>query len=85
MAQLYQGLAAVPGVLLQTPADPDRRAGIVTFSIKGQDSVQIQKALMAERTICALRGAGVRFSPHFYTSEQLIDEAVQQVRRLAMH
>ena len=85
VAQLYQGLAAVPGVLLQTPADPDRRAGIVTFSIKGQDSVQIQKALMAERTICALRGAGVRFSPHFYTSEQLIDEAVQQVRRLAMH
>lgn len=30
-------------------------------------------------------GTGMRFSPHFYTSEQLIDEAVQQVRRLAMH
>ncbi|SMF44581.1 MULTISPECIES: aminotransferase class V-fold PLP-dependent enzyme [unclassified Pseudomonas] len=85
VAQLYEGLASVPGVVLHTPADPDRRAGIVTFSIKGQASVDIHKALMAERTICALRGGGVRFSPHFYTSEQLIDETVQQVRRLAMH
>ncbi|MNM87129.1 Isopenicillin N epimerase [compost metagenome] len=82
--QLLQGLAAIPGVQLHTPADPDKRAGIVTFSIDGHDSTQIYQALTAKRTICALRGAGVRFSPHFYSKERLIDEAVQQVRRLAM-
>ncbi|MFJ4054035.1 aminotransferase class V-fold PLP-dependent enzyme [Pseudomonas sp. NPDC089743] len=82
--QLHQGLAGIAGVQLHSPDTPQRRGGIVTFSICGQRSADIHRSLMAERTICALRGPGVRFSPHFYTSEQLIDEAVQQVRRLAM-
>ncbi|HDS1747967.1 MULTISPECIES: aminotransferase class V-fold PLP-dependent enzyme [Pseudomonas] len=82
--QLHQGLAGISGVQLHSPDSPARRGGIVTFSICGQNSADIHRSLTAERTICALRGPGVRFSPHFYTSEQLIDEAVQQVRRLAM-
>ncbi|MDZ3990576.1 hypothetical protein PspTeo4_02280 [Pseudomonas sp. Teo4] len=82
--QLYKGLAAIPGVRLHTPESPERRAGIITFSLQGRDSADIYQALSAERTICALRGSGVRFSPHFYTDERLIDETVQQVRRLAM-
>ncbi|MGE8388053.1 MAG: aminotransferase class V-fold PLP-dependent enzyme [Pseudomonas sp.] len=83
--QLHQGLASIPGVQLHSPDAAQRRAGIVTFSISGQDSAAIHRSLTAESTICALRGPGVRFSPHFYTNERLIDEAVQQVRRLAMH
>ncbi|AVD84206.1 aminotransferase class V-fold PLP-dependent enzyme [Pseudomonas sp. SWI6] len=82
--QLYQGLAAIPGVCLHTPAASQRRAGIVTISLKGRPSTELYQALSAERTICALRGGGVRFSPHFYTDERLIDETIQQVRRLAM-
>lgn len=82
--QLHQGLAGISGVQLHSPDSPARRGGIVTFSICGQNSADIHRSLTAERTICALRGPGVRFSPHFYTSEQLTDEAVQQVRRLAM-
>ncbi|WAB99553.1 aminotransferase class V-fold PLP-dependent enzyme [Pseudomonas putida] len=82
--QLHQGLAGIAGIQLHSPDTPQRRGGIVTFSICGQSNADIYRSLMAERTICALRGPGVRFSPHFYTSEQLIDEAVQQVRRLAM-
>jgi cysteine desulfurase/selenocysteine lyase len=82
--QLHQGLAGISGVQLHSSDSPARRGGIVTFSICGQNSADIHRSLTAERTICALRGPGVRFSPHFYTSEQLIDEAVQQVRRLAM-
>jgi cysteine desulfurase/selenocysteine lyase len=82
--QLHQGLAGIARVQLHSPDSPERRGGIVTFSISGQNSADIHRTLTAERTICALRGPGVRFSPHFYTSEQLIDEAVQQVRRLAM-
>lgn len=82
--QLLQGLASIPGVHLHSPVSPEKRAGIVTFSLAGQDSTAVYRSLMAEQTICALRGPGIRFSPHFYTSEQLIDEAVQQIRRLAM-
>lgn len=83
--QLLQGLASIPGVHLHSPVSPEKRAGIVTFSLQGQDNTTVYQSLLAEQTICALRGPGIRFSPHFYSSEQLIDEAVQQVRRLAMH
>ncbi|WP_079227058.1 aminotransferase class V-fold PLP-dependent enzyme [Pseudomonas putida] len=83
--QLLHGLAGIPGIHLHSPAAQEKRAGIVTFSLHGQDSEVVYRRLLAEQTICALRGSGVRFSPHFYTSEQMIDEAVQQVRRLAMH
>ena len=82
--QLLQGLASIPGLRLHSPVSEGRRAAIVTFSVAGQDSTELYRSLLAERTICALRGPGVRFSPHFYTDPKIIEEAVQQVRRLAM-
>ena len=83
--QLHQGLLAIPGVQVHSPADPSRRAGIVNFSIDGQANADIYRALSNNGVICALRGPGVRFSPHFYTDERLIDEVLCQIRQLAMH
>ncbi|MGF6394003.1 aminotransferase class V-fold PLP-dependent enzyme [Pseudomonas plecoglossicida] len=82
--QLHHGLASIPGVELHSPTAPQRRAGIITFSVQGHLSADIYRSLSSEGTVCALRGPGVRFSPHFYTDERLIDEAVAQVRRLAI-
>lgn len=83
--QLHQGLLAIPGVQVHSPADPSRRAGIVNFSIDGQANADIYRALSNNGVICALRGPGVRFSPHFYTDQRLIDEVLCQIRQLAMH
>ena len=83
--QLHQGLLAIPGVQVHSPADPSRRAGIVNFSIDGQANVDIYRALSNNGVMCALRGPGVRFSPHFYTDQRLIDEVLCQIRQLAMH
>ncbi|PMZ96099.1 MULTISPECIES: aminotransferase class V-fold PLP-dependent enzyme [unclassified Pseudomonas] len=83
--QLHQGLLAIPGVQVHSPADPSRRAGIVNFSIDGQANVDIYRALSNNGVMCALRGPGVRFSPHFYTDQRLIDEVLRQIRQLAMH
>lgn len=83
--QLHQGLLAIPGVQVHSPADPSRRAGIVNFSIDGQANVDIYRALNNNGVICALRGPGVRFSPHFYTDQRLIDEVLCKIRQLAMH
>ncbi|CRI58293.1 aminotransferase class V-fold PLP-dependent enzyme [Pseudomonas sp. CCOS 191] len=83
--QLHQGLLAIPGVQVHSPADPSRRAGIVSFSIDGHANADIYRALGSQGVICALRGPGVRFSPHFYTDQRLIDEVLRQVRQLAMH
>ncbi|QXI39934.1 aminotransferase class V-fold PLP-dependent enzyme [Pseudomonas xantholysinigenes] len=84
VGQLHAGLAAIPGIRLHSPADPARRAGIVSFSLDGHANTDIYRTLSNSGVICAQRGLGVRFSPHFYTDQQLIDETLRQVRQIAM-
>jgi len=51
-------------------------SGIVTFSILQIDSSTLYRELMAQGVVCANRGGGIRFSPHFYTTEKSLTEAV---------
>jgi len=83
--QLYRGLTAIPGAQLHSPGDPSRRAGIVSFSLDGHANADIYRALSNNGVICAVRGPGVRFSPHFYTDHRLIDEVLRQVGQIAKH
>jgi selenocysteine lyase/cysteine desulfurase len=53
-----------------------RRAGIVTFRVPGVEQQAIYKALMERNLMCASRGGGLRFSPHFYTPEEQLEGAV---------
>lgn len=80
---LYEGLTAIPGVRLHSPEDPQRRSGIVSFSIAGKDNAQVYQQLKEEQVVCITRGPGVRFSPHFYTTKQIIDETLLIVRQIA--
>ncbi|KJK06458.1 aminotransferase class V-fold PLP-dependent enzyme [Pseudomonas tussilaginis] len=80
---LYEGLAAIPGVTVHSPEELHRRSGIVSFSIAGVNNVLVHQHLKHEQVVCIPRGPGVRFSPHFYTSRQVIDETVQIVRQIA--
>ena len=73
---LIDELRKVKGVTVLTPETPERRAGIVTFRVDGADPKRLQKALAERGVVCAARGGGVRFSPHFYTGNERIDRAV---------
>lgn len=55
----------------------DRPSGILNFSIDGIDSKQLQQQLMAAGVICAQRGKGIRLSPHFYTTENNLQRAIE--------
>jgi selenocysteine lyase/cysteine desulfurase len=57
-------------------------SGIVCFRIEGRDSKALYQALMAKGVICANRGGGIRFSPHFYTSKQVIDKSLAILKEL---
>ncbi|WP_040260957.1 aminotransferase class V-fold PLP-dependent enzyme [Pseudomonas massiliensis] len=81
--QLITGIEALPGARIHSPLAVQRRAGIFSFNVEGKDSIALQQRLMAEGVICIPRGKGVRFSPHFYTSEQTVDRALSIVRRLS--
>jgi selenocysteine lyase/cysteine desulfurase len=71
------------GFELLSPREPRRRAGILTFRVPGVDSAALHRALMAKGVICAHRGGGVRFSPHFYTPPEVLDRAVALAAGLA--
>jgi selenocysteine lyase/cysteine desulfurase len=64
-------------IRLLTPRNPQRRAGILTFTIDGLNMANLHRKLMDNNIICAHRMGGIRFSPHFYTSQEKIDKALE--------
>jgi selenocysteine lyase/cysteine desulfurase len=79
---LQRELSAMPGAELLSPTDPARRAGILTFRINGIDNPTLFQRLKEEQVVCALRGGGIRFSPHFYTPPAVIEQSLGVVRGL---
>lgn len=65
-----------------TNTQEERLAGIVTFKHRKKDSEGLYKTLMQEGIMCAYRGGGIRFSPHFYTSRENLSTAVNAVLTL---
>jgi len=62
---------------LLTPPDSTRHAGIVTFQPLQESAAAVHRMLTGERVACALRGGGVRFSPHFYTPRRQLFRALE--------
>ena len=62
-------------VKLVTPADPSRRAGIV--SVRTKDPKAASARLLAEKVPHSLREGMIRLAPHFYTSSEEIDRALR--------
>ncbi len=68
-------LALGRGWTVTTPSAPERRGG--TVSIDLPHGLEVSKALKAREVLCDYRpGAGVRFSPHFYTTDEEIEAAI---------
>jgi selenocysteine lyase/cysteine desulfurase len=64
------------GLELLSPRGAARRAGIVTFRVPGADSKRLHSALMQRGIVCAQRGGGIRFSPHYYTEWAVLERAI---------
>jgi cysteine desulfurase / selenocysteine lyase len=79
---LIEQLELLPGVRLLSPKTALRQAGIVTFAIDGMDHAALHRELMQAGVICAQRGGGIRWSPHFYTGENTLDQALTHLRTL---
>ena len=52
------------------------KSGIVIFKHRSVPNEKLYKHLQQSGVVCALRGGGIRFSPHFYNSFQEIDDAL---------
>ncbi len=73
--QMLDHIKQRPQLTLISPSDPQRRSGIVTFCHQKIDSESLYQSLMNVGVICAARGGGIRFSPHFHTSQASINRA----------
>jgi cysteine desulfurase/selenocysteine lyase len=62
---------------LITPPEDRRHAGIVTFRPLREAVGKVHERLRNENVICALRGGGIRFSPHFHTPRGQLERALQ--------
>jgi kynureninase len=66
------------GFALRTPREASRRGGSVSMMIPNPREVSLE--LNAEDIVCDYRPhSGIRFSPHFYTTDEEIDQAFDVV------
>lgn len=69
-------------VELLGPQTPDRCSAIVNFRPHTMPPADLYNALKKSDVITAMRGGGIRLSPHFYQDNQLLDKALFQIDRL---
>jgi selenocysteine lyase/cysteine desulfurase len=76
---LFEQFRSMPDITILTPSERNRYAGIVTFQKDSVDNIKLYQHLQANNVICAYRGDGIRFSPHFHTPTETIDKALKIV------
>jgi len=79
---LIDRLIEIPTLSFISSLEKGARSGIINFKIEGVDLPELQAELMKRGVICAYRGGGIRFSPHFYTPEKTLDQAIEILKDL---
>jgi selenocysteine lyase/cysteine desulfurase len=83
--RLKDGLAAIPGVRLVTPRDPDLSAGIVCLDLGGHNPGETMATLRRQGILASVTPYAdpyLRLGPSIVTSEADVDAAVTAIRAL---
>ncbi len=78
---LFDKLGSDPEFDLITLPNLNRYAGIVTFKYRNANPDNLFQYLMKNGVICAKRAGGIRFSPHFYISQEKLEQAIELVKK----
>jgi kynureninase len=76
--QLLLDLAQERGLTARTPAKASERGGMVVLDVPAADAVT-RELLQREILVDYRPGAGIRLSPHFYTTDDEIRRAVSEI------
>ena len=76
---LLTQLASFTDINIVSPTATGKYAGIVTFQKLNVDNLKLYQHLQDNNVICAYRGGGIRFSPHFHTEKKVMDKALKLV------
>jgi kynureninase len=76
------GLAEEAGFQVTSPHNPEQRGGTVT--VAHEAAAAITKELIRREFIVDYRpGAGVRISPHFYTTDEELELVIAEMKKIA--
>ena len=74
-------LADEAGFTVRSPRDPQQRGGVVILDIP--DGKQVTQELSRRHVLVDYRpAAGIRIAPHFYTSEDEVDQTIDEIRSI---
>lgn len=76
-AHLRSLIESEPRLELMDDHPPEKRSGIVRFRHRTVSNPSVWSALKSQNVVCAMRGGGIRFSPHFYTPMDQLQLAVK--------
>jgi kynureninase len=79
--QLLMDRARARGLTPRTPDDPDRRGGMAILDVPHGEAVT-RELLRREIIVDHRPGAGIRYSPHFYTTDDEVLHAIDQTREI---
>jgi len=79
--QLLMDRARALGLTPRTPDDPDRRGGMAILDVSQGEAVT-RELLRREIIVDHRPGAGIRYSPHFYTTDDELLHAIDQTREI---
>jgi isopenicillin-N epimerase len=84
---LKEGLRAIPGVTVRTPASPELSAGIVSFDVEGLDPDAVVGQLREHRIIASVAPYArphVRLTPSIRNTPDEIETALRAMRTIAV-
>ncbi|MFP3874529.1 MAG: aminotransferase class V-fold PLP-dependent enzyme [Thiohalophilus sp.] len=74
---MFERIVQLENLELLTGTGAGRFAGIVVFRHRKLTTDTLYQKLMDQQILCAKRGGGIRFSPHFYTPWAKIEQGLQ--------
>ena len=79
---MVEQLKSINGIELLIDDSEQRLSGIVTFRCNKLGNDDLYRYLSDREILCASRGGGIRFSPHFYTPREQLEQAVCLIREI---
>ena len=76
-AFLMEAIAKNADLVLLSKQHSRLKSGIVVFKHLRHSNEALYKHLQDNGVICAMRGGGIRFSPHFYNSHAEMEQALE--------
>ncbi len=80
---LMDKISADSNLVLLNNQNTTLKSGIVLFKHLTIENARLYKHLQSNGVVCALRGGGIRFSPHFYHTKDELDRTMEIIDRMS--